>query len=131
MRRRTSVSVSSSEEALQYCLRSRSPAEPFLTGIRIEVAIKVVDLSERRCVFVAQAQIDHQSRLDAPVILDEPGVLVPDHLADPVANADQSARGISGEEVFERAGRSATGWFDEPRDRAAQKIDLAPEVCVV
>ena len=90
--------------------------------IRIEVAVEAVDLFDRLRVFVAQAQIEHQFRLDAPVILSEPRVMPPDHLAVPVADEDRSYIGGSGEEVFE--------WQWMPANAsAAVKIDLnAPEV---
>src|SRR5271169_6465038 len=77
--------------------------------LRIEVTKKVVDLFYRRCVFVAQSQIEHYSRLDAPVILDEPGVMHPFHRAVPVADRDNSFRGSPGEEVFERGGTGDAG----------------------
>src|ERR1700674_5614721 len=93
-------------------------------GIRIEVTQEVVDLSHRLIVFVAQAQIEHQSRLDAPVILSEPGVVHPFHRAFPVADGDRSEIGGSGEVVFE--------WSGSRERQSALKIDLnAPEVCCV
>src|SRR5689334_6555597 len=100
--------------------------------IGIEVTEEVVNLSDRRCVFVTQSQIEHPSRFDAPVILDEPGVMHPFHCAVPVADVDNSFLRRSGEEVFERARywivvRICT--VGEPRRlSAAKENESAPEI---
>src|SRR5262249_20192731 len=49
---------------------------------RIEVTQEAADLFYWRCVFVAQSQIEHQFRGDAPVILNELRGLLPGHRAD-------------------------------------------------
>jgi len=70
----------------------------------IEAAQLVVVLMERGCVIVAQAQIEHQSRLDAPVILKEPSVPLADGLKERVADQLISPTRKSGEKVFQGCG---------------------------
>ena len=86
----------------------------------IEVSQEVVDLFHRRCVCVAQSQIEHEPRGDAPVILNEPRTRRPVLRADSVADEQKSPRRISGEEVFKWCG------IGDLRSLFALEVDPAP-----